>query len=247
MKKLRDSGRNENESSESAALGFVEDDDYDGALLVDGGVVHSKGWVIDSGCSFHICCEKEKFTKLSYGDYGLVTLPNDEKVKVTGIGEVMIETHGGVKRRLGDVRYVPKFERNLISLGRLESKGCTFKASGGVLKVIRRSMVLMKGVRSKRNLYELQVDCGSLGHKSENGVVFGSKRITFEDDKSIKLEGEIVKTSVNIHMKDVNLNHIIEHALSCTLEDDGEDLSSCVGLRFGTIDEVINVKKKRLH
>ena len=93
-------------------------------------------------------------------------------MKVEGIGEAEIETHGGVKRRLGDVKYVPKFERNLISLGRLESKGCTLKASGGVLKVIRGSMVLMKGIRSKRNLYELQVDCGSLGHKSENDVVF---------------------------------------------------------------------------
>ena len=54
---------------------------------------------------------------------------------------------------------------------RLESKGCTFKASGRVLKVIRRSLVLMKRIRSKRNLYELQVDCGSLGHKSVDGNV----------------------------------------------------------------------------
>ena len=57
-------------------------------------------------------------------------------------------------------------------LGRLQSKGCTFKASGGVLKVIRGS-VLMKGVKSKSNLYELQVSCGSLGHKSDDHVVFG--------------------------------------------------------------------------
>ena len=55
LKSLRDSGRNEGESSGSAALGFVGDDDYGGALLVDGRVVHSTGWVIDSGCSFHIC------------------------------------------------------------------------------------------------------------------------------------------------------------------------------------------------
>ena len=47
-------------------------------------------------------------------DGSLVALPNDEKVKVEGIGEVITETHGGVKRRLGDLRYVHKFERNLI-------------------------------------------------------------------------------------------------------------------------------------
>ena len=43
MRNLKDSGRIENESSGNAALGFIDDDDdYDGALLVDGGVVHSK-------------------------------------------------------------------------------------------------------------------------------------------------------------------------------------------------------------
>ena len=88
---------------------------------------------------------------------------------------------------------MPKFERNLISLGRLESKACTFKASGGALKVIRETLVLMKGIRSKRNLYELQVGCGSLGHKSDDGVVFGSKRVTFEDDKSVGLAGELMQ------------------------------------------------------
>ena len=133
MKSLRN-GKNDDEGSGNAALSIGSDDDYDGALLVDGGVVHSKEWVMDSGCSFHICCEKKKFTKLSFGDNGLITLPNDEKVKVEGIGEVIIETLGGVERRLDDVRYVPKFERNIISLGRLKSKGCTFKANGKSLE-----------------------------------------------------------------------------------------------------------------
>ena len=57
MKDLR-VGRRDGESSGDAALGFVDDDDYNGALLVDGRVTHSKELVIDSGCSNHICCEK---------------------------------------------------------------------------------------------------------------------------------------------------------------------------------------------
>ena len=90
-------------------------------------------------------------------------------MKVEGIREVEIETHRDVRRRLGDVRHTPKFERKLISLGRLENMECTFKANEGVLKVIIRGMVLKKGIRSKRNLYELQVGCGSLSHKSTDG------------------------------------------------------------------------------
>ena len=71
MKSLRDR-RNKNEGNGRATLGIGSDDDYDGALLVDEGVVHSKEWVMDSGCSFHICCEKEKFTKLSLGIMALL-------------------------------------------------------------------------------------------------------------------------------------------------------------------------------
>lgn len=45
---------------------------------------------------------------------GLSTLPKNEKVKVESIREVVVVTHDGVKRKLVDVRYVLKHERNLI-------------------------------------------------------------------------------------------------------------------------------------
>ena len=86
----------------------------------------------------------------------------------------------------------------------------------------------MKGIRSKRKLYELQVGCGSLGHKSDDGVVFGSKRVTFEDDMNNAFAGEIVNASTNIRDDDVNFKHIIEYTLSCTLERNDKDVSSCV-------------------
>ena len=147
---------------------------------------------------------REKFSKLSMCDEGLVTLPNNERMKVEGIREVIIKTHGGVKRRLGDVRYVPKFERNFISLGRLEAKGCAFKASRRTLKVIRENLVLMKGKRSESNLYELQVSSSSLGRKLDDGVVCESiKKVTFEDRESIGLVGEIVNISVKTLNNDV--------------------------------------------
>ena len=65
-----------------------------------------------------------------------------------------------------EVRYAHKLEKNLISLGRLEVKGCSFKASDETLIVIRGSMMLMRG-RSENNLYMLQVSGGCLGHKDD--------------------------------------------------------------------------------
>lgn len=48
-----------------------------------------------------------------------------------------------------------------------------------------------------------------------------------------------VKASNNIPDYDVNFNHLIKHVLSCTLEKVDKDVSSCVGLRFGTFDETL--------
>ena len=53
-----------------------------------------------------------------------------------------------------EFRYIPSLKRNLISLGELEKKGYVFKGQKGVVKVLRGSMVVMKGVR-KNDLYAL--------------------------------------------------------------------------------------------
>jgi len=56
---------------------------------------------------------------------------------------------------LEEVRFVHNLKRNLISLGELKKKGYVFKGERGVLKVLRGSMVLMKGVK-KNDLYALE-------------------------------------------------------------------------------------------
>ena len=76
--------------------------------------------------------------------------------------------------------------------------------------------------------------------------MFSQREILFDNDKNIGLEGEIMNASTNICDNDDNIKHIIEYALSCTLEGDGEVMSSCVGLRFGTIHEVFDAGRLRL-
>ena len=45
----------------------------------------------------------------------------------------------------------------------------------------------------------------------------------------------------------VDYNHLIEHALACTLKRNDEDVSYVNDLRFTTIDEVLNVRQMRLN
>lgn len=54
--------------------------------------------------------------------------------------------HDGEDRVLQNVRFVPELKMNLISLGTLETNGCTFKSENGVMKVTRGSLVVMKGI-----------------------------------------------------------------------------------------------------
>ena len=97
---------------------------------------------------------------------------------------------------MSDVRYIPDLKKNLISLGTLESLGCKYSAEGGVLKVSKGYLVLLKANRIG-SLYFLQgtVVTGSvvvsssmvendatklwhmrLGHMSEKGMHLLSKQ-----------------------------------------------------------------------
>ena len=54
------------------------------------------------------------------------------------------------------MRCVPQLNRNLISVGTLETLGLVVSIRDGVLKLTKGSMVVMNGIR-QNNLYYLKV------------------------------------------------------------------------------------------
>ena len=125
---------------------------------------------------------------------GLVLMGNDAQCKVVGEGTIKIKTHDGIVKTLTGVRYVPELKRNLISLATLESHGCRYSVEGGVLKVSKGAIVLLKAIRCD-SLYVLQGSTvtGSaavaspnkdntklwhmrLGHMSEKGILILKKK-----------------------------------------------------------------------
>jgi hypothetical protein len=82
-----------------------------------------------------------------------VQMGDNTPCEVIGIGSVKIRTHDGMTRTLTDVRHVPTMFRNLISLSTLDNLGYKYFASGGVLKVSKGSLIVMKGVMKSANLY----------------------------------------------------------------------------------------------
>ena len=118
-------------------------------------VTSTDEWLCDSACSFHMCFRKEWFFNFTELDGGVVHLADNQPCKVAGIGSISLKNHDGSTRVLIDVRYIPKLEKNLISLGTLESKGFTIIMQNGILKVVSGALVMMKGIR-RNNLYLYQ-------------------------------------------------------------------------------------------
>ncbi|KAK3038286.1 hypothetical protein RJ639_029874 [Escallonia herrerae] len=141
-------------------------------------------------------------------DGGKVLMGNNVTCKVVGIGSIQIRMHDGIVRTLTDVRHVPELRKNLISLGMLDSNGCSYRATGGVMRIMKGALVVMKGLK-QNSLYLLQgstvigaaavasssdIDSDTtklwhmrLGHMSERGMDVLSKqgyRLWCPDSKS---------------------------------------------------------------
>ncbi|KAG8473853.1 hypothetical protein CXB51_035848 [Gossypium anomalum] len=153
-------------------------------------------WILDSGCSFHMCPNRKWFSTYSSIEGGVVRMGNDSSSKVIGIGTVKIKMHDGTIRTLSDVRYVPNLRKNLISLSILNLKRCKINIESSGIKVSRGALVLLKGKRTgslyilegytvtgeigrPSSVTELKSTClerRQLGHRREKGMTVSLKR-----------------------------------------------------------------------
>ncbi|KAH9670747.1 hypothetical protein KPL70_017094 [Citrus sinensis] len=133
-----------------------EDEGYDsaGVLLASETQTNSK-WILDFGCSYHMCPDQNLFTTYNAFNGGEVLMGNNTMCKVVGLGTIRFKMFDEMIKELRDVRYIPDLKKNLISLGTLDQIGCSIKVESGVMKVVRGSIVVMKG-NKQNGLYVLQ-------------------------------------------------------------------------------------------
>ncbi|KAK3038197.1 hypothetical protein RJ639_030304 [Escallonia herrerae] len=197
-------GKKKNNSKTDGA-GVVEDNS-DGVDVLSVTISSSDGgWILDTGCSYHMCPNRDWFATYRSFDGGKVLMGNDVACKVVGISSIRIRMHDGIVRTLTYVRHVPELRKNLISLGTLDSNGCSYRAAGGVMRIMKGALVVTKGLK-QNSLYLLQgstvtgatatasfsdIDSDTtklwqmrLGHMSERGMdvlskqgLLGSKKI----------------------------------------------------------------------
>ena len=90
----------------------------------------AKEWILNSGCSFHICPNRVWFQTFNQTNGGKVLLGDKKACTVAGIGKIKLGLEDGSERILHKVRYVPDLKRNLISIRVLDREGYSFKSQG---------------------------------------------------------------------------------------------------------------------
>ena len=109
-------------------------------------------WLVDSGCTYHISPFKELFTDFTPVTNSFVSMADNKKCRIEGIGQVCLKFNSGTVYTLKNVKYVPSLCYNLLSCASLEAEGLEGKWGNGVMKIFKGSLCLFKADR-KYNLY----------------------------------------------------------------------------------------------
>lgn len=89
--------------------------------------------------------KKDLFDTYKPYNSGMVQMGNNATCPVIGISTVKIKMFDGVVRVLSNVRHVPDLRKNLISLGVLDDLGYLYSSKGGIMKITKGALMVMKG------------------------------------------------------------------------------------------------------
>lgn len=129
--------KNKKKDEAGSSVNFcVAKEDFGFVLTISEGknTSPSDAWVLDSGCIMHVCSRKDYFDTFHECKDGNLFMGDGYPCKVEGFGTVKIMMYVGVVHTIGDVAYVPKMRKNLISLGRLDFLGCKYFVAGEAME-----------------------------------------------------------------------------------------------------------------
>jgi len=104
-----------------------------------------KGWVLDFGCSYHICKRKEYFETLELKEGGVVRLGNNKAYRIQGMATIRLKMFDDCDFLLKNVRYIPELKRNLISISVFDGLGYCTRIECGMMRISHGALVIAKG------------------------------------------------------------------------------------------------------
>lgn len=154
------------------------------------------GWIVDSGATNHMSCERELFKKIDLSHRSGVIVANGERIEAKGIGEVEIELRSKQKRMkvtLSQVLWVPDLDGSLVSVRKLAERGfkIEFKENICTLRDDEESIVIAKHDGGLYKLLETQQCCIANSNELHRCVHEWHKVLSHRNLKDIRsMEGE---------------------------------------------------------
>ncbi len=101
---------------------------------------NSTAWVIDSGCTAHMCNDKNMFNSIQFQDNcKTVGMANGIRTSIKGIGEINLvardSKNNEIIMRLSEVLFIPELDTNFLSVKILDLKGHSTTFSNGIGKI----------------------------------------------------------------------------------------------------------------
>ncbi|KAL0444706.1 UNVERIFIED_CONTAM: Retrovirus-related Pol polyprotein from transposon TNT 1-94 [Sesamum latifolium] len=115
-------------------------------------ILNKYEWLIDSGCTVHMTPYRDIMSNYRTESLGSVSMANEKRCDVLGVGDVCMIFENGFKFTLKNVKHVPDLAHNLMSCSALEEEGLEGRWGKGIMKIMKGSLNVFKAER-KKNLY----------------------------------------------------------------------------------------------
>ena len=124
----------------------------------------SNTFVLDSGCSSHMCCDANLFQELKMGFFGDVIIASGETISSKGRGTIKLTAGIGinaVELILLNVLFIPELHTNLLSIRKITEKNFSviFTHFGCLLKAQNKTFLIGKFINGLYYLVQPQEQC----------------------------------------------------------------------------------------
>jgi len=148
-------------------------DEEDHAVLmaaISNETPNNQTWYLDTGCTNHMCVQKELFVDFDDSFRTKVKFGDDRFVPVTGTGRILNTLKNDDYRYIYDVFYVPDMKSNLLSVGQLAEKGYVMHIVENKFSIFdKKGNLILRTFLSKNRMFPLDIHMGDF--KCLNAIV----------------------------------------------------------------------------